>query len=312
MLGSIRVGHAGDEEALTGCTVFLPPPGAVGSCEVRGGAPGTRETTLLRPTFTVQGPNAILFSGGSAYGLDGATGVVRYLEEKGVGFPTPGGIVPVVSAAVIFDLDIGRGDVRPDADMAYRACQAASVDEEREGSVGVGLGATSGNVYGRARSTRGGFGIYRFHADGFKLEVAGVVNAYGEVVDDAGRIIAGVRGDDDRFVGAEKAICNATGLAPGCLQNTTLVLIATNARLDSVAAARLAMQGHNGIARAVRPSHTRYDGDTVFVLATGEVEAPQDAVEALAAMGTADALRSGVLHATAAAGIPSARDILAG
>jgi L-aminopeptidase/D-esterase-like protein len=312
MLGSIRVGHAGDEEALTGCTVFLPPPGAVGSCEVRGGAPGTRETALLRPTFTVEGPNAVLFSGGSAFGLCGATGVARYLEERGVGFPTPGGIVPVVSAAVIFDLDVGRGDVRPDAEMAYRACEAASLDEEREGSVGVGLGATVGNVYGRAQSTRGGFGIYRFHADGFKIEIAGVVNAYGDVVDGDGRVLAGVRGEGGGFVGAEKAICNATGLAPGCLQNTTLVLVATNAKLSREEAARLAMQGHNGIARAVRPSHTRYDGDTVFVLATGEVEAPQDAVEALAAMGTAEALRSGVLHATAAAGIPSARDILAG
>ena len=122
--------------------------------------------------------------------------------------------------------------------------------------------------------------------------------------------MAGVRGENDRFVGAEKAICNATGLAPGCLQNTTLVVVATNARLGCEGAARLAMQGHNGIARAVRPSHTRYDGDTVFVLATGEVEAPQDAMEALAAMGTAEALRSGVMHATAASGIPSARDIL--
>lgn len=312
MLGSIRVGHAGDDEALTGCTVFLPPPGAVGSCEVRGGAPGTRETALLRPTFTVQGPNAVLLSGGSAYGLCGAAGVARYLEEKGVGFPTPGGIVPVVSAAVIFDLDVGRADVRPDEGMAYQACEDAALDEEREGSVGVGLGATVGNVYGRSHSTRGGFGIYRFHADGFKIEIAGVVNAYGDVVDDAGRVLAGVRGEGDAYVGAEKAICNATGLAPGCLQNTTLVVVATNAKLGCTDAARLAMQGHNGIARAVRPSHTRYDGDTVFVLATGEVEAPQDAVEALTAMGTAEALRSGVMHATAGAGIPSARDILAG
>jgi L-aminopeptidase/D-esterase-like protein len=311
MLGTIRVGHAGDEKALTGCTVFIPPPGTVGACEVRGGAPGTRETELLRPGFTVEGPSAVMLAGGSAFGLSAACGVMRYLEEKGIGFPTPGGIVPIVSSAVIFDLDIGDGKVRPDAEMGYSACQAALVDEENEGSVGVGLGATVGNVYGRARSTRGGFGIYRFHADGFKLEVAGVVNAFGDVVDQDGRVLGGVRGEKDRFVGAEKAICNATGLAPGCLQNTTLVVIATNARLTCTEGARVALQGHNGIARAVRPSHTRYDGDTVFVLATCEVDAPPDAVEALAAMGTAEALRSGVMRASAAGGIPCARDILA-
>ncbi len=312
MLGTILVGHAGDEQALTGCTVFLPPAGTVGACEVRGGAPGTRETEMLRPGFTVEGPNAVLLTGGSAYGLAAATGVMRYLEENGIGFPTPGGIVPIVSGAVIFDLDIGDGSVRPDEAMGYRACQSASLDEESEGSVGVGLGATVGNVYGRARSTRGGFGIYRFHADGFKLEVAGVVNAYGDVVDDGGKVLGGVRDEKGRFVGAEKAVCNATGLAPGCLQNTSLVVIATNAELTCTEGTRVALQGHNGIARAVRPSHTRYDGDTVFVLATGEVQAPVDAVEVLAAMGTAEALRSGVLRATEGGGIPSAADIAGG
>lgn len=312
MLGTIKVGHAGDDGALTGCTVFLPPPGTVGACEVRGGAPGTRETALLRPGFTVEGPNAVLLAGGSAFGLCAAGGVMRYLEEKGIGFPTPGGIVPIVSAGVIFDLDVGDGKVRPDAAMGYRACESARVDEEREGSVGVGLGASVGNVYGRARSTRGGFGIYRFYADGFKIEVAGVVNAYGDVVADNGRVLGGVRDEKGHFVGAEKAICNATGLVPGCLQNTSLVVIATNARMTCTEGARVALQGHNGIARAVRPSHTRYDGDTVFVLATGEVEAPLDAIEALAAMGTAEALRSGVMTATGAGGIPSAADLSGG
>lgn len=310
MLGTIRVGHAQDTDALTGCTVFLPPAGSVAACEVRGGAPGTRETAMLSPTFTVECPNAVLLSGGSAFGLDAASGVVRYLEEQGTGFPTPAGPVPIVSAAVIFDLDLGDARVRPDAEMGYSACLAASLDEEREGSVGVGMGASVGNVYGRSRSTRGGFGIYRFHADGFKLEVAAVVNAFGDVVDEAGRVLGGVRDEKNNFVGAEKAICSASGLAPGCLQNTTLVVVATNAKLSCTQGARLALQGHNGIARAVRPSHTRYDGDTVFALATGEVDAPLDAVEALVAMGTAEALRSGVMRAKAGGGIPCAFDIL--
>lgn len=310
MLGTIRVGHAGDEDALTGCTVFLPPDGTTGSCDVRGGAPGTRETELLQPTFTVRGPHAVVLSGGSAFGLASATGVARYLEERGVGFPTPGGLVPIVSAAVIYDLDIGDGAIRPGEEMGYAACEEASADEEREGSVGVGLGASVGNVYGRDRSTRGGFGIYRFHTDQFKIEVAAVVNSYGDVVDDAGRVLGGARNEDGGFAGAEKAICNASGLAPGCMQNTTLVVVATNARLDCEQARRMAVQGHNGLARAIRPSHTRYDGDTVFVLATNEVDAAVDAVEVLAAMGAAEAVRSGVMRASAAGGIPCARDIL--
>lgn len=311
MLGSIRVGHAGDAAALTGCTVFLPPQGTVGACEVRGGAPGTRDTELLKPCFTVRGPNAVLLSGGSAFGLEAAGGVVRYLEERGTGYPTPGGVVPIVSAAVIFDLDVGDSSVRPDAGMAYAACLEATVDEAREGSVGVGLGATVGNVSGRGLSTRGGFGTYRFQADGFKLEVAAVVNSLGDVVDDSGQILAGVRGEDNRYVGAEKMLCMAAGMATGCAgANTTLAVVATNARLCCEDATRVARQGHNGIARATRPSHTRYDGDTVFVLSTGEVDASQDAVEVLAAMGTAEAIRAAVMRAEAAAGIPSARDIM--
>ncbi len=311
MIGSVKVGHAHDRNALTGCTVFLPPEGTVGACEVRGGAPGTRETELLRPCFTVTGPNAVLLSGGSAFGLSAAAGVVRYLEEKGIGFPTPAGVVPIVSSAVIFDLDIGDPSVRPDEEMGYRACLEAETGEEREGSVGVGMGATVGNVLGRALSTRGGFGIYRFHADGFKLEVAAVANSFGDVVAEDGRVLAGVRATGGGYAGAEKTLCTMTGLATGCVgENTTLVVVAVNSRLGCEEAARVAVQGHNGIARAIRPSHTRFDGDTVFVLATGEVDAPADAVEALAAMGAAEAIRSAVMRADPAGDIPCARDIL--
>lgn len=311
MIGSIRVGHAEDEEALTGCTVFLPPTGTVGACEVRGGAPGTRETQLLRPCFTVSGPNAVVLSGGSAFGLSAATGVMRYLEERGAGFPTPAGPVPIVSSAVIYDLDVGSSSVRPDAEMGYRACEGASVDDAGEGSVGVGMGATVGNVLGRARSTRGGFGVYRFQADDFRMEVAAVVNCLGDVVAEDGRVLAGVRASDGSFAGAEKMLVTATGLAAGCVgANTTLVVVAVNSRLCCEEATRVAAQGHNGVARATRPSHTRFDGDTVFVLATGEVEAPTDAVEVLAALGTAEAIRSAVMRADAAGEIPCARDIL--
>ena len=311
MLGNIKVGHAADPEALTGCTVFLPPQGTVASCEVRGGAPGTRETQLLRPTFTVSTVNAILLSGGSAFGLGAAGGVVRFLEERGEGFPTPGGLVPIVSAAVIFDLDIGDGKVRPDEEMAYRACRAASEGEDAQGSVGVGMGASVGNVMGRSMSTRGGFGLHRFGGESLHVEVAAVVNSFGDVVGEAGDVIAGLRDDAGGYAGAEVTVAGAVGVSGwGNRENTTLVVVATNASLDSEECARVALQGHNGIARAVRPSHTRYDGDTVFALATGVVDAPLDAVEALAAIGTAGAIRSAVMNASAGGGLPCACDIL--
>jgi len=309
MIGSIEVGHAGDREALTGCTVFLPPKGTVGACEVRGGAPATRETRLLRPTFTVSNVNAILLTGGSAFGLGAAGGVVRYLEEKGIGFPTPAGPVPIVSAAGIFDLDVGEGKVRPDEEMAYEACLESSIDESREGSVGVGLGATVGNAAGRPLSTRGGFGLYKFQSGSFRLEVAAVVNSFGDVVDESGEILAGVRGPSGRYIGAEKFVCQAAQVA-GSGESTTLVVVATNARMDCEQGARVALQGHNGIARAIRPSHTRYDGDTVFVLSTCEVDLGPDAVETIAAIGTAEAVRSGVMKAESGAQVPCARDIL--
>jgi len=307
VLGTIKVGHAADPEALTGCTVFLPPEGTVASCEVRGGAPGTRETELLRPMFTVSGVNAILLAGGSAFGLSAAGGVVRFLEERGVGFPTPGGPVPIVSAAVIFDLDIGDGTVRPDEEMAYRACLEASVDEGAQGSVGVGMGASVGNPAGRHMSTRGGFGLHRYSGESLEVEVAAVVNSLGDVVGEDGSVIAGLRDGAGGFTGAE-AFMAAAGASSR--ENTTLVVVATNARIDVAGCARLALQGHNGIARAIRPSHTRYDGDTVFALATGDVEVPQDAVEVYAAIGTEGAIRSAVMSASAGGGLPCARDIL--
>ncbi|MDD5748036.1 MAG: P1 family peptidase [Actinomycetota bacterium] len=302
------MGHAHDEESLTGCTVFIPTQGNVASCEVRGGAPGTRETELLRPSFTVAGVDAVLFAGGSAFGLNAASGVVRYLEEQGVGFPTPAGKVPIVSAAIIFDMDLGSPG-KPDADMAYKACVNAKVDEEGEGIVGVGYGASVGNVAGRQYSTKSGFGIYRFQSGEFRLDVAAVPNAFGDVVGEDGEIIAGARAKDGSFICAEKALCEMAlggGCAGAC---TTLVLIATNARLTREQAYRVATQGHNGIARAIRPSHTRYDGDTVFVISTCEIDVSVDVVETLSAIGTAGAIRSGVLHSKSAGGLPCASDL---
>lgn len=311
MIGSIKIGHANNTEALKGCTVFLMPEGTVASCEIRGGAPGTRETDLLKPTYTVPGPNAILFSGGSAFGLNAAAGVVRYLEENNIGFPTVGGIVPIVSAAVIFDLDVGDGKVRPDADMAYEACVNASTDEKRMGNIGVGTGATVGNTAGRPLSTKGGFGLYEYRSGDLRVEVAAVVNSFGDVVGDDGRVVGGTRDKDNNYVGAERSLVSAGGSPNNNpMECTTLVLVATNARFNTEQLTRIAIQGHNGLARAIRPSHTMFDGDSVFTAATGEVEAPLTLVEVIAAMGTSEAIRNGVLNAQAAGGVPAACDIL--
>lgn len=310
MIGSIQLGHAGDPDALTGCTVFLLPQGTVGACEVRGGAPGTRETELLRPKFTARTTDAVLLTGGSAFGLGAAEGVMRFLEERGRGFPTPSGPVPIVSSAVIYDLDIGKPDVRPDASMGYECCLNADIDERREGNVGVGLGASVGNALGRKMSTKGGFGIFAWEKGNFKLEVAAVANGFGDVVGEDGKIMAGTRDEEGNFPGVEDLICSFSKEPDSEGLNTTLVVIATNARLTKEEASRICLQGHNGIARVMRPSHTRYDGDTVFALSTGEVDFPLDAVEVLAAIGTASAIRSGVMKAEAAGGLPSARAIL--
>ncbi len=310
VIGKIKVGHWHDKNALTGCTVFLLPDNCAVSCEVRGGAPGTRETELLRPMFTVQKADAVLFTGGSAFGLAAAQGVAKYLEEMSVGFPTPAGPVPIVSAAVIYDLDLGDSKVRPGPEEGYEACFKANIDEFRDGCVGVGAGATVGNVLGRVNSTKSGLGFYRFRAGGFMLEVAAVVNSLGEIVGEGGEILAGARGSRGKFVSAEDILISALGSPSIQGQNTTLVLIATNARLTGEERSRVALQGHNGIARAVRPSHTRYDGDTVYVVATQELNVSIDAVEALAAKGCAEAIRTAVLRAESAGGIPACCDIL--
>ncbi len=311
LIGKIKVGHWEDKSALTGCTVFLLPKECIVSCDVRGGAPGTRETELLKPLFTVDKADAILFTGGSAFGLGAAQGVMKYLEERSVGFPTPAGPVPIVSAAVIYDLDFGDSSARPGPEEGYEACLAANVNEFREGSVGAGMGATVGNILGRSNSTKSGLGFFRYRSGDFMLEAAAVVNSLGEVVSENGEILAGPRGQDGKFISAEEVLISSWGLLCTKGYNTTLVLIATNARITVEQCSRLALQGHNGIARAIRPSHTRYDGDTVYVVATQELDVSIDAVEVLAARGCAEAIRNAVLRAESVGGIPARCDILA-
>jgi L-aminopeptidase/D-esterase-like protein len=279
----VRAGHWSDPVARTGCTVVLCPPATVGSGEVRGGAPGTRETDLLRPGMLVHNVDAILLTGGSAFGLAAADGVVRWLEERGRGFETGVGRVPIVPAAVLFDLGVGDPSVRPGPDQGYAACQAAS-EEPAEGAVGAGTGATVAKLHGPARARPGGLGTASAAEDGLTVAALAAVNAFGEIVAEDGTVLAGAlpgEGEDDEEV-------------PPWPTNTTIVVVATDAALSRERAHLLAVASHDGLARAVRPAHTMWDGDTMFTLATGrsgKTDAPQSLLERVAEDVVADAIR---------------------
>ncbi|MGB8648150.1 MAG: P1 family peptidase [Anaerolineae bacterium] len=305
----IRVGHYTDLEHVTGCTVVLAPPeGAVAGVDVRGPAPGTRETDLLRPGHLVERAHAILLTGGSAFGLDAATGVVRFLEERHIGFDTGVARVPIVPAAVLFDLTIGSATVRPDAAAGYAACQAASAGALPEGSVGAGTGATVGKLLGPKMATKSGIGGASLKIGrGIIVGALVAVNAFGDVCDPAsGQIIAGARRP---IVGGWLDTGNAIkgDLAQIALgfRNTTIGVIATNAQLTKEQANLVAMMAHDGIARATRPSHSLYDGDALFVLATGQVKGGDlTAIGHTAAEMVAAAILRGVRAATSLGGIP--------
>jgi L-aminopeptidase/D-esterase-like protein/N-acetylglutamate synthase-like GNAT family acetyltransferase len=310
----IRVGHWTNRRAATGCTVVLcPPAGAVAACAPLGGAPGTRETDVLLPGNLVKRAHAVLLTGGSAFGLDAATGVMRWLAERDIGFETHGGRVPIVPAAVIYDLGIGRADVRPDAAAGYAACAAAGAAVP-QGSVGAGTGATVAKLAGPAGAVKGGLGTAseRTHHGAIVGAIA-VANGVGEIVDPAsGRILAPVRPPAVLPpVPHEDAIAHLRrrGSRPASpLENTTIAVVATDVLLDREQLYRLALMAHAGIARTVRPSHTIADGDTVFALATGtRVEERPDigALGALAAHALARAILNGVRRATALAGVPA-------
>jgi L-aminopeptidase/D-esterase-like protein len=311
----IRVGHWTDRRAATGCTVVLCEKGAVGGVDVRGGAPGTRETDALRPGTLVQGVHAVLLTGGSAWGLDAAGGVMRYLEERGVGWVFGAGPVPVVVGAVLYDLRVGRGDVRPDAEAGYKACQAARAGAVAQGSVGAGTGATVGKVLGMERCLKGGLGMASealpSAGDGLVVGALAAVNCFGEVVDPAsGQVIAGPRAEGGGFVSTVDVL-RGLGQAPWGGESTTLAVVATNARLTKEYACRLASVAHDGLARAIRPVHTMVDGDVVFAMATGQTALEPmryAALEALAAQAVERAVLKAVREAHGLAGVPSAAE----
>jgi L-aminopeptidase/D-esterase-like protein len=311
----IRVGHFTDERRPTGCTAILTEAGAVCGVDVRGGAPGTRETDLLDPVNTVQEVHAVVLSGGSAFGLETATGVVRFLEERGVGFPVGPAKVPIVPAAILFDLAVGDWTIRPDADAGYQAARAAGQGPVAEGSVGVGAGATVGKVLGLARAMKGGVGSAAMRLPrGGTVAALVAVNAMGDVLDpDTGRTVAGVRGEDGKeLVGAMNVLLRGQGAdASQTGENTSIGVVGTDVTLTQAEATKVAQMAHDGLARVIRPVHTPWDGDTLFALSTGKVEVPQPAllVGAVAAEVVARAVVRGVRAATGLPGLPSATDL---
>lgn len=271
-VAGVAVGHCTDARRPTGCTVVLVPEGAVAAVDVRGAAPGTRETDLLAPHNVVDRVHAVLLSGGSAFGLDAAGGVMRWLDERGFGLAVGPARVPIVPGAVLFDLVLGDARIRPDAAAGYAACEAASRAAPAEGNVGAGAGAAVGKIFGFARAMKGGIGSASITVDGVTVGAIVACNALGDVVDPAtGRVLAGARTADGRaLLDSHAALLRGEEPRPMLAgSNTTIGVIATDAVLTKVQAARLATQGHDGLARTIRPVHTLSDGDALFALATG-------------------------------------------
>jgi L-aminopeptidase/D-esterase-like protein len=310
----ISVGHAQDTESITGCTVVLCEGGAVGGIDQRGGAPGTRETDLLRPMHLVEKMHAVLLTGGSAYGLDAAAGVMAYLEERQVGFDVGVARVPIVPAAVLFDLAIGDAHRRPDASMGRAACLAASTGLLEQGSVGAGTGACVGSLFGPSFQMKGGIGTASIDLGGGLIVGALVaVNCFGDVVDPtSGQIVAGARRPPrgrefaDTLVAMRSLIGKAVVGFAG--RNTVIGVVATNARLTKEETNKVAQMAQDGLARAIRPAHTMFDGDTIFALSTGKKTAPVTIVGAYAAEVFAQAVLNGVRLATSLGDRPAVRD----
>lgn len=318
----IRVGQAQDLEALTGCTVVLLDKPGIGGVDQRGGAPGTRETDALRPMHLVNQVHAILLTGGSAFGLEAAGGVMKYLEENGIGFNTGVAKVPIVPAAVLFDLAVGRADIRPDAVMAYTACKNASAEPPQQGNVGAGTGATVGKILGIGQSMKSGIGTASMDIGGGVIVGALMaVNAFGDVLDyPSTRILAGVRpkaigplkiGGEEKYADTLELMRSFTGrqiLEFASRQNTVIGVVATNAKLTKEEINKVAQMAHNGLAMTIQPAHTMFDGDTIFSVATQQRPADVNIVGAFAARVVAMAIVNAVKSAQSITGIPSAKD----
>ncbi|GAC1595326.1 MAG: P1 family peptidase [Candidatus Velthaea sp.] len=313
-VAGVRVGHMTLAGRLTGCTVIMTVDGAVGGLDVRGAAPGTRETDLLDPGNLVEHVHAVLLAGGSAFGLDAAAGVMRYLEEQGIGFDTGAARVPIVPAAILYDLALGDPSIRPDAAAGYAAASAATSDAPAEGNVGAGAGATVGKFFGMERAMKSGIGTASVALAGLTVGAIVAVNASGDIIDPrTKRVVAGARDRDGihpvdttrALLRGEPAVRLRAGMA------TTIGVVATDAVLTKAQARKIAQMAHDGLARTIDPVHTMFDGDTIFTLATGKTHGAADVslLGIMAAEAVARAVIRGAQAARGVAGLPSARDL---
>lgn len=311
-VGGFQVGQAQDLDAATGITVLLCDTCAPAGVDIRGGGPASRETPLLDPRAASAGIHALVLSGGSAFGLDAAGGVMRYLEERGIGFDTGVTRVPLVCQSCVFDLAIGRMDIRPDAAMAYQACLDARRDHVDEGCVGAGTGCTVGKCCGADFAMKSGLGTYAVRNGDLCVGAIVAVNAMGDIYDiDTGKQLAGVRGEDGTGLRSseEMTYAAAAQMATGYAANTTIGAIVTNAAFDKAKMGKIASMAHNGYARTIRPVHTSNDGDSIYALSVGQVSADIDVVGTLAAYVMGKAVGRAVRAAHGMCGFPAMRDL---
>jgi L-aminopeptidase/D-esterase len=310
----IKIGNAEDAEAGTGCTAVICEEGARPGADIRGGAPASRETASLEPTKMCQAVHCVMLSGGSAFGLASCDGAMSFLEEKGIGFSTPGGIVPIVCGACIYDLSCGRPDIRPDRDMGRLACENAWKGADLlQGNFGAGTGATVGKFGFGKWKMKGGLGVYAVRTGGVSIGAVAAVNSFGDILDyDTGRIIAGAWSEDkSAFLNTQKAMYDnlEQEFEPYSVENTCITCIVTDADITKTEANRTAQLAHNGYARTISPVHTSADGDAIFVMATGKVKVNADALGALACEVTGRAINNAVRNAGPAYGLKAMNDL---
>lgn len=308
----IKVGNAQDLEGGTGCTVIICEEGATAGVDVRGGSPGTRETDLLKPENLVDKAHAVVLSGGSAFGLDAASGVMKFLEERDIGFDVQVTKVPIVLSAVLFDLVVGDYKIRPDFQMGYKACLNATNKECPNGNVGAGTGATVGKFLGLERAMKGGLGSYAVQVGDLKVGAIVAVNALGDIIDpETGEILAGLLDEKgERLIGTENEMLKVYNKRKNLFSgNTTIGLIVTNGKLTKAEANKLASMAHNSYGRAIRPAHTIFDGDTIFTMATGKVEADINVIGLLSARVMERAVVNAIKFADSAYGVKSYKDL---
>ena len=309
-IGGFRVGHAQNAEAGTGCTVLLMDEMSPAGADVRGGGPASRETQLLSPLAHAEAVNAILLSGGSAFGLDAAGGVMKYLSERGIGFETGIGKVPLVIESCLFDLGVGRADVRPDAEMAYEACENASHDAPEEGNIGAGTGCSVGKYRGMERAMKSGFGTFAIEVGPFKVGALAAVNALGDIYED-GQQMAGLLNAEKTALSntLNELFADVEAASKLTNANTTLGIIVTNAKMTKTQLTKVAGMAHNGYARAIRPVHTMADGDSIYAVSTGGIPGDVNLIGSMAAYVMERAIVRAVRSAQGAYGLLSYNDL---